>query len=839
MASLAFEPFLFNKPADWFTRMEASHVLAETTSGKTIDLKVYLLATMGSQASSLLADLLAPLTITDKAVDYEKLKDTLLNHLRSQHLEIAERSTFYAAVQEPNETSSAFFSRLKRLSEFCNFDTSLESMLRDRMVLGCRSIEARRQLLQKDPLSLKTVQETLAVFEAIESAKTGALATTVNGVQFSKGSSDKSRSQRVNPRYKQSPRTCNRCGNHNCKFGAACPAMGQKCKKCGKPNHFQVVCRSKAKPSISTTNHSTVLHVDVVPTHKVVSQISLKLNGHTFMMEIDTGAAATLISAKMWRMMGSPALTVSNRHYSAYDGHRMKPIGDLDCQIASESTSIKATITVVEASKNYGLLGRDILEHFTSQPVATNSVSTDSSCYLPPMKIQPVSINVVDYSKLKFCKARPVPLPLVDQVNAELQRLQDQGIIKPVKSSKYASPVVWVKKRNGTLRMCADFKIHVNKSIETDAYPMPATETVFAGMSESKVFAKLDLKEAYWQIPLDVSSREVCTINTSKGLFQMLRLPKGMKNSSSIFQRVLETILNGIAGLIIYQDDILLHAPTSDILAKRLSNVFRRLEEKNVTINKEKSVLNVTEVKFLGHLISASGIRPDPSIASKITSFKPPTTRPELESFLGLVNYFGRMIQNYSKIVQPLHELRKKTIPFHWSDTHQTAFDELLRCMASPPVLTSYELALPTTLTTDASEKAIGGILTQNGKPVMFVSRVLSATEQRYSNVEREALAIVWCVLRLKQLLLGRRFHLVTDHKPLLKIYGSNGLPKVASNRLTRWAILLQHYDFTIEYKPGSSISHADALTRLQLRVTVPLKRTWSSTTAHVTCLTS
>ena len=137
-------------------------------------------------------------------------------------------------------------------------------------------------------------------------------------------------------------------------------------------------------------------------------------------------------------------------------------------------------------------------------------------------------------------------------------------------------------------------------------------------MKDATVFAKLDLKEAYWQIPLDSRSRKVCTLNTSKGLYQMLRLPKGMKNSSAIFQRVIELILKDIPGVLVYQDDILLHAPSSDTLAKRLSAVLKRLEEKDVTVNREKSVVNVSEVKFLGHLISATGNRPDPEIAKKI-----------------------------------------------------------------------------------------------------------------------------------------------------------------------------------------------------------------------------
>ena len=367
--------------------------------------------------------------------------------------------------------------------------------------------------------------------------------------------------------------------------------------------------------------------------------------------------------------------------------------------------SVLCNVTVVESTKQYGLLGRDTLSSFTSTPlISTNNLDVMT---LPPMKVEPVSIEIMDEAELRFCKARPVPLPLVDEVNKELQRLHDRGIIKPVSSSRWASPVVWVKKRDESLRMCADFKMHVNRAIASDAYPLPSIETIFAGMRGSTVYARLDLRDAYWQIKLDARSREVCTINTSKGLYQMLRLPKGMKNSSAIFQRVIEALLKDIPGVLIYQDDILLHAPSSDILAKRLSAVLNRLDEKDVTVNRTKSILSTDKVKFLGHLISADGIRPDPEIAKKIQSFKPPQSKAGLESFLGLVNFFGRMIPSFSRIVQPLHHLRKKDVSFNWTPEHQNAFSHILQLMSEEPVLISYDLGRPVTLATDASEKAL------------------------------------------------------------------------------------------------------------------------------------
>ncbi len=170
------------------------------------------------------------------------------------------------------------------------------------------------------------------------------------------------------------------------------------------------------------------------------------------------------------------------------------------------------------------------------------------------------------------------------------------------------------------------------------------------------------------------------------------------------------------------------------------------------------------------------------------------------------------MIPNFAEIVAPLHQLRRQGVPFVWNPQHQAAFDNILKRLAAPPVLQGYSLRNEATVTIDASENAIAGVLTQNGKPVMYVSHALTSAERNYSNIEREGLAVVWSLLRMRQLLIGRKFTLITDHKPLLAIYGSVSLPKVSATRMVRWAITLQQFDFGIKYQPGSSIGHADAV---------------------------
>ena len=229
------------------------------------------------------------------------------------------------------------------------------------MVLGCRSLEARKRVLQEEPLTLKKVKDTLAIVEAIESAKTGALADSTHNADINFSKRPKAKPTCTTGTSRNKTRTCTRCGRQTCQSPTTCPARGKTCNACGKQNHFSSVCRSKANtcPTKKVPLHSSnaerdndLLHVDTLPTHSTgtESKLTLRLNGSTCVMEVDTGAAATIISSRMWRKMGRPPLIVSNRLFTAYDGHRMKPLGDLhNCQIESDDVSIQSMVTVVES----------------------------------------------------------------------------------------------------------------------------------------------------------------------------------------------------------------------------------------------------------------------------------------------------------------------------------------------------------------------------------------------------------------------------------------------------------------------------------------------------------
>jgi hypothetical protein len=332
----------------------------------------------------------------------------------------------------------------------------------------------------------------------------------------------------------------------------------------------------------------------------------------------------------------------------------------------------------------------------------------------------------------------------------------------------------------------------------------------------SLAVAKFDLKSAYWQLELSEDSKRLTTINTTKGLYWFNRLPFGVKTASSIFQRAMERVCSGLDGVIIYQDDILVYATDHTELKSRSEKLLQRLNKRNVTINWGKSVRCTDSITFLGHTISAAAVGADKRLVDKILKIAAPKTRKEVERFIGLVNFYGTMIANFAALCEPINRLRKNGTPFVWGEEQQRAFTTLKQLLCSGSVVRPYSLQKEVTLECDASESSIGAILSQEGHPVMYLSRTLNSNERNYAVIEREALAIVWALKRSEKFLLGRKFSIKTDHRALQYIFGTHkALPKHVSARIQRWAILLMAYDYDIQYVKGKDIPHVDAMSRL------------------------
>jgi transposase InsO family protein len=385
---------------------------------------------------------------------------------------------------------------------------------------------------------------------------------------------------------------------------------------------------------------------------------------------------------------------------------------------------------------------------------------------------------------------------------------------------EWASPLVIQPKKNGKVRICADFKATINKYIKEQIHPLPTLNVVadeFAGFTE---FSLIDLKDAYHQLLVALCCRKYLVVATEWGYFRYKCLPFGISIGPMLFQRFMDTLLADIEGVVCVQDDIALGGRNRADHLQRLNKVLSRLQEVGLRVSAEKLKLLQPSIIFLGHLINAEGIHPLPQKVCDFASIPSPTNVSELRSFLGSINQYGRFVPNLLPMCQPLHRLLKKNVSWNWTNEDQALFDRLKLEITSDRVLVHYDPQLPLVLSCDASEKGVGAVLQHRYpddtlRPIMAASRTLTVAESNYSSIDCEALAILFGVGKFYKYLYGRHFYLLTDHKPLERIFGEKSeIPKLAASRLVRWAIQLSAFNYTLLHVPGEENCAADVLSR-------------------------
>ena len=737
-----------------------------------------------------------------------------------KRLVIADRTNFLQLSQTEDEPVVDFLSRLNEASIFCQWnDLKLgepcEELIKLRFIAGLKDASLKVKILEKLQLD-----PTLDITNIVDFCQMDAQVAQFADIKSSIPGNSTLKSEVLFVKDD----VCGRCGSaHKPK---QCPAFRRTCAKCHKVGHFAKMCKSnhndrkdppiyqrKKKYNKNMQSHN----VDTFTVGECSDAIiqEFHINGKLLKFQIDTGASMSIMSDEQWKEIGAPDLSPSNLQPTNYDGSQIETLGEIDLEVEMDAKCKCVKFIVVKANKNYGLIGRNVIDKHKSH-IETLAVDDQG---LPTIKGFTASIALKDPSvTLKFFRARPVPLHLKEVICNELDSLEKQGIITPIKFSNHASPVVWVKKADGHYRMCVDFKATINSNILSDAYPLPTTEEIFGRVGNASKFAKVDLKSAYWQMELDADAKQLSVVNTTKGLYTVNRLQMGMKNASAIFQRCIEHIVKGLNGVIAYQDDVLVCADSSSQLNKRLSQLRKRLQEYNVTVNEKKCVEETDSLNFLGFIFSKAGIKPDCSLLAKISEMPTPKNNKELSSFLGLVNYYGRFVKNFADLCAPLYNLKKTSVcdEFEWNAQCEKSFTLLKKALLSEPVLMPFSLQKQTVLTVDASGVAIGAVLSQDSHPVIFISRKLTDAETRYSNIEREGLAVIWACNRLEHFLLGKRFIIKTDHKPLIWIFGSETAVKTnISPRLLNFSLQLMRFDYDIQHIKGNKNVIADTLSRI------------------------
>ena len=400
-----------------------------------------------------------------------------------------------------------------------------------------------------------------------------------------------------------------------------------------------------------------------------------------------------------------------------------------------------------------------------------------------------------------------------DKLEAELNKMEDQGVIRKVTHhTDWCNSLSVVFKKDGTLRICLDPR-RLNDNLKRCPHKTPKLEELNPAFSSAKYFSKLDAKAGYWSVPLAQESQELTTFRTPFGRYCFQRLPFGLSVSQDIFQQQMDNILQQTPGCVGIADDVVVYGQTEKEHNENLIRLFEVAKKEGLVFNSAKCMINTSQISFFGSMYSDKGISPDPSRINDIHRMPTPQDKEDLQRFLGAMNFLSPYIPNFSEKAAPLRELLKKNTPFLWQEDHQAAFTAIKQTISAESCLQYYNPNLPTIVEVDASQKGLGACLLQNNRPVAFASKSLSPAEANYSNIERETLALVYGIIRFHTYLFGKDFKVHTDHKPLEYI-----LKKPLANappRLQRLLIKVQGYKFDVIYKPGSTMILSDTLSRL------------------------
>ena len=392
---------------------------------------------------------------------------------------------------------------------------------------------------------------------------------------------------------------------------------------------------------------------------------------------------------------------------------------------------------------------------------------------------------------------RRIPFSQRKAVESKIGELLKEGIIEKVEGHTPGLSPIHVVRQADKVRMVVDMTV-ANRAIRRSRRTLPTPEEMHCEISGSQYFTKLDMNSAYHQITLAPESRNITAFTTHCGTFRYKTLFFGSSSASEDFANELGKKLAGLEGVIAIADDMLIHAKTKEEHDQRLLAVLVRLLEAGITLSRGKCVFGVKEVSFFGQYISGKGTRP--MINDNLKEIQRPQNKSEVRSYIGLVNFIGKFIPNFSTIIAPISSMLSKTAEYIWGEEQEEEFQTVLEEIRSPRILQHFDPLKETSIIVDASPVGLCAILVQEEKPVLFTSRKLTQVEQRYSQTEREALSVVWACERLHFYVYGIDFEVVTDHKALEILYSPKGKPAA---RILRWYIRLLPYSFVVKYSPG------------------------------------
>ncbi|UYV71047.1 K02A2.6-like, partial [Cordylochernes scorpioides] len=841
------ETFDFSTPNEWpkwrkrFERYLVVSGMKKKEEADKIDLFMYL---MGDRADDIFRTF--KFEKEEEATKIDSVLKAFDSHFCVRKNIIYERAKFNSRIQEDREPVDEFITSLYKLADSCEFEGLHEQLIRDRIVVGVRdkALSERMQLDSELTLekAVKMVRQQEAVRQQQVDLQRPSTSQKVNQVKFNSKKQSPKQQQQPSRKKEKSAKTrsrCPKCGGFTHREGQACRAEGQKCNLCSKTGHFANCCPDKQAKTAEVKAVSELdeeigflLEVSAVEDSSNLDDdegecrrrwtAEIQVNGKKVKFKLDSQADVTCVPLCLFKkIMGQQRLVKSDINLRAAEFSELQTVGMFISTLRNGNYEIKEKIYVIRRLSE-PLLSRRACELLNLarriEVVATriNPIKEFPEVFEGLGQIgNPYEIKLKPGAKpYAVHTPRRVPIPLMEKLKTRLEELEKAGIIAQVNvATEWCAPTVIAGKPNGDKQLCVDLS-RLNEHVQREVHPMPVVEHMLGQLGEARFFSKLDANSGFHQIPLSPDCQHLTTFITPFGRYKYCRMPFGISLAPEYFQRVMSIILQGMVGVMCYLDDILIFASDSKTHDRILRLVLRKLKEAKVTLNKAKCVFGVPRINFLGHILDEDGIRPDPAKIEAVVKMPAPTDVHGVRRFIGMVNHLGRFVENLSEIVAPLNQLLVK----------------------------AYDVRKPTMVSSDASSYGLGAVLKQEGKngiwrPVAYSSRTMTPTEKRYAQIEKEALAITWACERFQDFLLGKRFRIETDHKPLIPLFSTKELSSLTP-RLQRFRMRMMRFGFEIVHIPGKELLDADALSRQPL-LTTKGGENERQTSAHINAVLS
>ena len=410
----------------------------------------------------------------------------------------------------------------------------------------------------------------------------------------------------------------------------------------------------------------------------------------------------------------------------------------------------------------------------------------------------------------------PVSPIIQGHINRELDEMLALKVVEP-STSGWSSPVLLVKKKDGTYRFCVDFR-RLNAVTDRDSYPLPYVTATLDKLRNARYLSSLDIKSAFWQVPMDDGSRQYTAFTVpGRGLFQFTRMPFGLHNSPATWQRLMDRVIGADLEphVFVYLDDVIIVSKSYEQHLGILSEVFNRLLLAGLKLSWDKCQFCRPELRYLGYVVDKQGLHVDPQKVEAMLRIPIPKTQKEVRRVVGTFSWYRRFVPAFSNLISPLTSLLRKGLKVVWNEECDRSFTAIKERLVMAPILRCPDYSLPFELHTDASAVGLGAVLLQRDEKgeehvVSFLSRSLTMPERNYSATERECLAVIWAIEKLRSYLEGVAFTVYTDHYSLLWLLKL----KQPTGRIARWAIRLQQFDFSIKHRKGTENVVPDMLSR-------------------------